>query len=260
MPWSPTSPDDRARPNRAGSGSPATRGASWMTGCPRRDRHRGVPAAARGTRRRRAQHGRIRGGAMTVAPKVASEARRPGRCAATPRARRTTCGGSARPQIACPENAGSSVTGCFQLPRSGRLTLPAEDRGPWCAGTRTLTLRARRCDGRRMNRWWPHRTAVASGQLVTRQKRASPLDVAARGCRGPARPTVTVVMTSAASRLHPVELFLRGHHFRASRAALQAAGAAAYDKTGTPVITTGTRTADAPGRSVGGPAATAHSR
>jgi hypothetical protein len=38
--------------------------------------------------------------------------------------------------------------------------------------------------------------------------------------------------SDAASRLHPVELLLCGHHFRASRAALQGAGAAAYGKTG----------------------------
>jgi hypothetical protein len=67
---------------------------------------------------------------------------------------------------------------------------------------------------------------------MTGQRRAAPLDVAARACGCPARPDVTVVMLPAASRLHPAELFLRGHHFRASQAGLQAAGTAAYDKTG----------------------------
>ena len=110
-----------------------------------------------------------------------------------------------------------------------------------------------------MNRWWPHRAAAASGQLMTEQERAAPLDVAARACCCPARPVVTVVMPPTASRLHPVELLLCGHHFRASQASLQAAGAAAYDKTGMPIMT-GTRTADAPGQSVGGLVATAHSR
>ena len=110
-----------------------------------------------------------------------------------------------------------------------------------------------------MNRWWPHRAAAASGQLMTEQERAAPLDVAMRACCCPARPVVTVVMPPTASRLHPVELLQCGRHFRASQASLQAAGAAAYDKTGMPIMT-GTRTADAPGQSVGGLVVTAHSR
>jgi hypothetical protein len=61
------------------------------------------------------------------------------------------------------------------------------------------------------------------------------------------------------SRLHPGGLLLCGCHFRASRAALQAAGTAAYDKAGMPVIMTPTRTADAPGWDIGGLAAAAHS-
>jgi hypothetical protein len=94
---------------------------------------------------------------------------------------------------------------------------------------------------------------------VTGQKRAAPLDVAARACCGPARPAVTVMMSPGASRLHPGGLLLCGCHFRGSRAALQVAGAAAYDKAGMPVIMTGTRPADAPGWGIGGLAAAAHS-
>jgi hypothetical protein len=82
-----------------------------------------------------------------------------------------------------------------------------------------------------MNRWRPHRTASACGQLMTGQKRAAPLNVAARACCRPARSAVTVVMPSAASRLHPVGRLLCGHHFWASEASLEAA---AYDKTGMP--------------------------
>lgn len=108
-----------------------------------------------------------------------------------------------------------------------------------------------------MNRWRPHRTA-ACGQLVTGQKRAAPLEVAARACRCPAGLAVTVVMPPGASRLHPGGLLLCGHRFRASRAALQAAGAAACDKTGMPVIMTGTGTVDVPGLSVGGLTAAAY--
>jgi hypothetical protein len=94
---------------------------------------------------------------------------------------------------------------------------------------------------------------------MTEQERAAPLDVAARACCCPARPVVTVVMPPTASRPHPVELLLCGHHFGASQASLRAAGAAAYDKTGMPIMT-GTKAADAPGRSVGWLVATAHSR
>jgi hypothetical protein len=53
-------------------------------------------------------------------------------------------------------------------------------------------------------------------------------------------------MPSTASRPHPVDLLLCGHHFRVSQAALQAVGAAVYDRTGL-LIMAGTRTAGAPG-------------
>jgi hypothetical protein len=59
-----------------------------------------------------------------------------------------------------------------------------------------------------------------------------PLDVAARACCCPARPVVTVVMPPTASRPHSVDLLLCGHHFRASQAALRAAGVAVYDEIG----------------------------
>jgi hypothetical protein len=56
--------------------------------------------------------------------------------------------------------------------------------------------------------------------------------VADRACCCPARPVVTVIMPPAPGRPRPVELLLCGHHFRASQAALIAAGAAVYDDTG----------------------------
>jgi len=43
---------------------------------------------------------------------------------------------------------------------------------------------------------------------------------------------VTVILPPSASRPHPVDLLLCGHHYRVSRAALRAAGAAVYDETG----------------------------
>jgi hypothetical protein len=56
--------------------------------------------------------------------------------------------------------------------------------------------------------------------------------LADRACCCPARPVVTVIMPPAPGRPHPVDLLLCGHHFRASQAALTAAGAAVYDDTG----------------------------
>jgi hypothetical protein len=56
--------------------------------------------------------------------------------------------------------------------------------------------------------------------------------VADRACCCPARPVVTVIMPPAPGRPRPVDLLLCGHHFRASQAALSAAGASVYDDTG----------------------------
>jgi hypothetical protein len=96
-----------------------------------------------------------------------------------------------------------------------------------------------------VKRWLPHRTAAAREQLIAELERAVPLDVVARACCCPARPVVTVVMPPTASRPHPVDLLLCGHHFRASQASLRAAGADVYDKAGL-LIMAGTRTAGAP--------------
>ena len=58
------------------------------------------------------------------------------------------------------------------------------------------------------------------------------LTVADRACCCPARPVVTVIMLAAPGRPRPVDLLLCGHHYRVSRAALLAAGAAVYDEDG----------------------------
>jgi hypothetical protein len=47
-----------------------------------------------------------------------------------------------------------------------------------------------------------------------------------RSCCCVAKPQVKVVMPATATRPHPVELWLCGHHYRASQAALARAGAA----------------------------------
>ena len=58
------------------------------------------------------------------------------------------------------------------------------------------------------------------------------IGVAERACCCPARPVIRAVMPATASRPEPVDLLLCGHHYRASLAALLAAGAAVYDDRG----------------------------
>jgi len=108
-----------------------------------------------------------------------------------------------------------------------------------------------------MKAWWHHRTSASCKEPVAELESAVPLDVAARACCCPARPVVTVVMPPIASRAHPVDLLLCGHHFRVSQASLQAAGATVYDRSGV-VILAGARMADPSGRSAGRVAGTAH--
>ena len=53
-----------------------------------------------------------------------------------------------------------------------------------------------------------------------------------RACCCPARPVVIVILPPASGRPHPVDLLLCGHHYRASRRALAAAGALVVDMQG----------------------------
>ncbi|HEY7261982.1 MAG TPA: hypothetical protein VH589_10915 [Trebonia sp.] len=55
--------------------------------------------------------------------------------------------------------------------------------------------------------------------------------VPSRACCCPARPVVRVIMPPTAGRTHPVDLWLCGHHYRASVHALLAAGATVEDLT-----------------------------
>ena len=107
-----------------------------------------------------------------------------------------------------------------------------------------------------MKAWWHDRTAAARDELVTELELAVPLAVDARACCCPARPVVTVAMPPTASRPHPVDLLLCGHHFRVSQASLTAAGAAVYDQTGL-LITAGIRRAGTQDPKAGGLARTA---
>ena len=61
------------------------------------------------------------------------------------------------------------------------------------------------------------------------------LRLATRACCCPARPVVIVIMPPALGRPHRTDLLLCGHHYRASRHALAAAGASAFTLDGAPL-------------------------
>jgi hypothetical protein len=56
-----------------------------------------------------------------------------------------------------------------------------------------------------------------------------PPDLGDRACCCPARPVVRVLIPPASARPHSVDLLMCGHHYRAFRAALAAAGAVVMD-------------------------------
>lgn len=74
------------------------------------------------------------------------------------------------------------------------------------------------------------RSAPASAPPFEEPRFTDP-DVPSKACCCPARPVVRVTMPATASRPHPVDLFLCGHHYRASEAALCAARATVEDLT-----------------------------
>ena len=68
-----------------------------------------------------------------------------------------------------------------------------------------------------------HPTAVSSPE----QERLPATDphIPSRSCCCPARPVVKVIMPPVPGRRHSIDLWLCGHHYRASSAALLLAGA-----------------------------------
>jgi hypothetical protein len=83
-----------------------------------------------------------------------------------------------------------------------------------------------------MKSWFARRNAPAPG-TTDDELPGWPIPLASRACCCPAVPAFTVVMPPTAARRHPVGLLLCGHHYRASQAALRAAGATVYDRCGT---------------------------
>jgi hypothetical protein len=58
--------------------------------------------------------------------------------------------------------------------------------------------------------------------------------LAGRACCCAAKPAIIAVMPPTASRPHPTDLLLCGHHYRASRHTLELAGATVLDLAGRP--------------------------
>jgi hypothetical protein len=89
-----------------------------------------------------------------------------------------------------------------------------------------------------MKSWFAHPHCAdpvpLDDELPGPARRLSPVD---RACCCPARPVVTVVIPAGRGRPHPVDLLLCGHHYRVNRAALRAAGAEVYDRTGVLIMT-----------------------
>ena len=97
-----------------------------------------------------------------------------------------------------------------------------------------------------MKSWFPEPDTPALG-MTDDELPGRPIPLASRACCCPATPVVTVIMPPTAARGHPVDLLLCGHHYRASQAALRAAGAAVYDRSGAPIMPA-ERTGQAPAR------------
>ena len=91
------------------------------------------------------------------------------------------------------------------------------------------------CEANDMKSWFAERDIPAPG-TTDDELLGRPIPVASRACCCPAAPAVTVIMPPTADRSHSVDLLLCGHHYRASQAALRAAGATAYDSSGTLIM------------------------
>lgn len=103
------------------------------------------------------------------------------------------------------------------------------------SGPMPLPSGIRHCDADHMKRWFTERGTPAPGTTDDELPRRQ-IPVASRSCCCPAAPAVTVILPPAAARRHPADLLLCGHHYRASQAALRAAGAAVYDRSGALIL------------------------
>ena len=108
----------------------------------------------------------------------------------------------------------------------------------------TLLVHWLRCDTWVMHAGFLHMHTARPGEVpeARRSGRASDfidwraLRLANRACCCPAKPAVIVIMPPVPGRFHSTDLQLCGHHYRTSRQALAAAGAAIFSLDGTPLI------------------------
>ncbi len=69
----------------------------------------------------------------------------------------------------------------------------------------------------------------AFSKPVREWRPATDPEIPSRACCCPGRPVVKVIMPPTPGRPHPVDLWLCGHHYRASQVALLRAGAQVED-------------------------------
>ena len=77
------------------------------------------------------------------------------------------------------------------------------------------------------------KNASANDFRLLDEPRFTDPSIPSMACCCPARPVVRVIMPPTANRRHSVDLWLCGHHYRASLLALLASGAIVEDLTGT---------------------------
>jgi hypothetical protein len=74
-------------------------------------------------------------------------------------------------------------------------------------------------------------TSADGVHLLVEEPRFTDPSIPSMACCCPARPVVRVIMPPTANRTHSVDLWLCGHHYRASLPALLACGATVEDLT-----------------------------
>jgi len=119
------------------------------------------------------------------------------------------------------------------------LLTAVQDTGLAYPGIRPLTARSASCERGGMQIFGRRRTVTRVDRARLAEELAGicmSIGTGEPACCCPARPVVRVVMPTTATRLEPVDLLLCGHHYRASQIALNASGAAVYDKQGAVIM------------------------
>jgi hypothetical protein len=144
--------------------------------------------------------------------------------------------------------AGPAVTGRGARPRhrGGQrrfvvTNVPGEDESSALmrSGITPLLAGSLRREGKRMQMFGHHKTVTRADRAKLADELAEigmAVGVGESACCCPARPVVRVMMPASTTRPGPVDLLLCGHHYRASQAALRAAGAVVYDQKGTLIM------------------------